>query len=271
MDLAKEFLNKLKESIEDNSKVLMRGELFNPEYLRGHQFVNTFDKVAKTLKNKIDPDAKPTNLIWQLEQEVNNFMPEGYDIGRRQRIDYVFYRNQYDRVNQKPTFYFELESLDRSQLYVFNDLGRNKLRYYYGSIIKHDVINKMDSVTKYNIPRYFVWLLILPDKAVANYPVWDMQKLWGTRSKEAVIFHSSLKKLLLESPFRFYDHLIKSSARLFIRKNHYFDENNNKSLIDFQNVCELVFITCTGNRLIMSRGKDEFEPDKEQTVEIKWT
>jgi len=74
---------------------------------------------------------------------------------------------------------------------------------------------------------------------------------------------------------RFYDHLIKSAARLFLTGNKYMKEieqsagktHRGKGIHD---VCELVFITCTGDRLILFRGKDLFDPKKERIVKLNW-
>jgi hypothetical protein len=87
------------------------------------------------------------------------------------------------------------------------------------------------------------------------------------------MFDRSLKELVYESPYRFYDHLIKSAARLFITKHHDFKPTvsgrwTKIKLTEFQDVCELVFITCSWDRLIMSRGKDHFDPKREINVSL---
>ena len=121
--------------------------------------------------------------------------------------------------------------------------------------------------SKQTIPRCFVWLLILPDEKVDDYTanLWDIRKCGQTQDH---ILHPSLKGLIFENPYRFYDHLIKTSARMFLEATR--DELDGKCLKDFQNDCELVFLTCTGDRLIMSRGKNQFSPEKEKSVAINW-
>lgn len=257
MDDMDEFFTKLKESIETHSSDLKKGELFKPSALKNKVFSNIFQKVAQTL-------GKRLNL--EMHQEVTNRMPKpAEDYGSYQRVDYVYLKSR-----TQPHFFLELESLDRAQLYLFSDIKlkcgeyaeTNKLWYYLGTIKNH-LENKP-------IPRYFVWLLILPDKSVADYStyLWDIKK-WG--KEEEYILHPSLKELIFENPYRFYDHLIKTSARLFLEAKR---ENELKvkgeSLANYQNVCELVFLTCTGDRLIISRGKDHFSPDKEESLTINW-
>ena len=252
MDDIDDFFAKLKESIEAHSADLEKGKLFGPEYLADKVFSKSFEKVAKTLGIK---------RTLNMRSEKRNYMPKpANNYGNWQTVDYVYYENE-----KQPRFYLELETLDRAQLYLFCDISdeinENKLWYYLGTVKKH-----VDSRMTTPIPRYFVWLLILPD-GKAEYPanLWDIKK-WG--KKQEYILHPSLKDLIFESPYRFYDHLIKTSARLFLENKT--SELGNKCLAEFQDVCELVFITCTGKRLIMSRGKDLFNQEKEESVEIEW-
>jgi hypothetical protein len=89
------------------------------------------------------------------------------------------------------------------------------------------------------------------------------------------MFHPSLKQLVYESPYRFYDHLIKSAARLFITEDQEFKDPHSgkcikKKLTEFRDVCELIFITATRDRLIMSRGTDGFDPKKKIRVSLNW-
>lgn len=246
------FFTKLKKSIEEHSSDLKKGELFGPEYLKDKVFSQMFKKVAQTLGTKLELEVK---------EEVTNHMPDPkkYAFGHRQIVDYV-----YNKVNEDIVF-LELETLDRSQLYLFCDVSEeideNKLWYYLGTVIKHIILEDA-------IPRYFVWLLILPDRKVDDYSanLWDI-KQWG--DKKEFILHPSLRNLIFDNPYRFYDHLIKTSARLFLEARR--DELDGKCLKDFQNDCELVFLTCTGKQLIMSRGKDNFTRESEMSELINWT
>lgn len=244
-----EFFVKLKESIEEHSVDLQAGKLFGPQFLGGRVFSNTFQKVAQTLEQK---------LALKMLPEQRNDMPEPADLyGSWQQVDYVYFEN-----NTQPNFFLELESLDRAQLYLFCDIDsdkideNNKLWYYLGTIKKH-----VDSGVR--IPRYFVWLLILPDRKVADYSA----NLWDIKTDDHIL-HPSLKNLIFENPYLFYDHLIKTSARLFLEESR--NELNDKCLRNYQDNCELVFLTCTGDRLIMSRGKDDFRKEAEKTEPIKW-
>jgi hypothetical protein len=242
----------MKQSIEAHSKELKNGKVFDPEFLRGKRFSSKlFRRVAMTL-------AEMTNL--EVAFEIKNKMPEGYEVGSYQRVDCVY------RKNGKDKFFLELETLDRAQLYLFWDhkklkdrYNENKLWYYYGTLANHYDLNK-------SVPRYFVWLLILPDRKVTGYPTWDVYV------PQYKYFHPSLRRLIFENPFRFYDHLIKTAARLFLSENIDFEKNSKTTILgkSFHDVCELVFITCTGDRLILSRGKDSFDPKKDRIVKLNW-
>lgn len=253
-----EFLISLKTSLERHSRELKQGALFHPKGLEGKKLTgNIFPKIANNLAG---------GMGLRLEKEVSNPMPipSVYECGKRQIVDYVFLKGQ------KAEIFLELESLDRAQLYLFwehkgipeNDNG-NKLWYYYGTLANHH-----DQGRKDGTPRYFVWLLILPEHKVGSYPIWDVGEPYS-------LFHHSVKKLIYENPFHFYDPLIKTAARKFLQKKHEFNLPGTKRwitrrLTDFQDVCELVFITCTGDRLVMSRGKDLFSPSKEISLPIDW-
>ena len=252
-----EFLAGLKTSMEQHSRELKHGALFHPEGLKGKKFTgDIFPKIASNLAD---------GMRLRLEKEVSNPMPppDVYECGNRQIVDYVL------RKGRKAEFFLELESLDRAQLYLFwehkgiseEDNG-NKLWYYYGTLANHH-----DLGWKEEIPRYFVWLLILPEHKVGSYPIWDVS--------DYELFHPSVKKLIYENPFKFYDPLIKTAASKFLRQKHEFRPFGTKRwitkrLTEFQDVCELVFITCTGDRLVMSRGKDLFSPSKEISLPIDW-
>ena len=255
--MIEDFLQSLKTSMEHYSRELGKGALFEPEGLKGSKLTRkTFPKVPKRIAEEMG---------FRLEKEVTNQMPlpSIYKCGKRQIIDYVF------REGRKTEIFLELESLDRSQLYLFwehkqlsekdND---NKLWYYYGTLANHHDLGK-----KEGIPRYFAWLLILPDHKVGSYPIWDVSYYQ--------LFHPSVRKLIYESPFKFYDPLIKTAARRFLQQKHDFSPFGTKRwitrrLTEFQDICELVFITCTGDRLVMSRGKDLFSPSKEVSLKIDW-
>lgn len=246
------FFAGMKKSMEAHSKELKKGKAFDPEFLSGKKLSSKlFKKVATTLGDMTD---------LKVDFEITNKMPEGYGLGRYQRVDYVYSKNGRDKI------YLELETLDRAQLYLFwehkklreND-NANKLWYYYGTLAKHYDLHE-------TIPRYFIWLLVLPDRKVTSYSTWDVH------TPQYKYFHTSLRKLIFENPYRFYDHLIKTAARLFLDKEITFDQQNSTSQKGqtFHDVCELVFITCTGDRLILSRGKDRFEPKKEKVVTLTW-
>ncbi|MBV6341538.1 hypothetical protein [Candidatus Magnetobacterium casense] len=263
MDDIQLFFKYLKESMEEHSEILERGEAFGPHNLKGGRFVKeVFPSIAMTLLNKYP--FKISELKNGIDAEYTNYMPKGYDVGHRQRVDYVFYENEEKRTEKNPMYFFEIESLDRAQLYLFRDLtegiSANKLWYYYGIIVNNYVFKK-------DIPKYFIWLLILPDKRVSSYQIWDSAK-WRKNDQTFYFFYKSLNELVYENPYKFYDHLIKTSARLFINEKHYIQKNEDRALIEFQDTCELVFITCTGDRLILSRGKKNFEND--QIVNIAW-
>jgi hypothetical protein len=256
--MIEDFLESLKTSMEHYSKELKKGVLFEPEGLKGNKLTRkTFPKVSKRM-------AKEMGL--RLEKEVSNQMPlpSIYMCGKRQMVDYVF------RKGRKAEIFLELESLDRAQLYLFWEHkgipekdNENKLWYYYGTLANYHDLGK-----KGGVPRYFVWLLILPDRKVGSYQVWDVGEPY-------YLFHSSVKKLIYENPFDFYDPMIKAAARKFLQKKHDFRPFGTKGwitkrLFDFQDICELIFITCTGNRLVMSRGKDMFSPSKGTSIPIDW-
>jgi len=76
-----------------------------------------------------------------------------------------------------------------------------------------------------------------------------------------------------ENPYLFYDQQIKALARAFLRDQvEFFDSKTRKwkkkTWKEYQEVCELVFITCTIDRLILSRGRDFFDRDKEITAAL---
>jgi hypothetical protein len=116
-----------------------------------------------------------------------------------------------------------------------------------------------------------VWILILPDRQVDPSPgftIWDSTREYG-------FFDKSLNRVVCENPFRFYDHLIKAQAALFVMRLHELKDPDTgawvkRSLLDFQHRCELVFVTCTGGELILARGRDRFDPRLETKVPLAW-
>jgi len=95
------------------------------------------------------------------------------------------------------------------------------------------------------------------------------KKIWG--NKKEYILNPSLKNLIFENPYRFYDHRIKTSARQFLLAEDDDITIKGKSLIHYQDICELVFLTCTGDQIIMSKGGDQFNHEKEKSVKVDWT
>ena len=251
--MIEDFFRSLKKCIERYSNELKSGELLLPEYLEGKRFTTAFHPVVEKAANE---------LGLQIKTEITNPMPEGYECGTRQVVDYVIYK---DNV---PFIFLEQESLDRAQLYLFRDHddmkeedNDNKLWYYYGTIV-----NRLLGIDPTNNKvKYFVFLLILPDQLVNSkaYTLWDIKNYYK-------FYHPSMKELVCQNPYRFYDHLIKTSARLFLAESRELPNSDFKSIKVLQDECELVFITFTGKKLILSRGKDDFNPSNEIKIEIDW-
>ena len=245
-----EFHDHLKSGIEAYSDLLKGGELFLPKYLKGKEFVSRFAQV---------PEHISRALRLKLETEVDNSFHRVSEMNP-QRVDFVFSED-----TGKPCIFLELESLDRSQLYLFHDgpinekNNDNKLWYYHGTLTNFYASNR-------SIPRYFVFLLVLPDRSVEDYHLWDMDK-------DFHLLDATLREVVYKNPYRFYDAQIKAAARGFLRNQAYtFDGQGWKdcSPSELQQVCELVFITCTGDRLVLSRGKDFFAPEKERSLDLHW-
>lgn len=243
-----DFHSRLKESIEAHSDVLKKGQLFLPEYLKGKRFVNQFRVVMDTLAERIDLEVK---------HEVKNEFHSAYQMNH-QRVDHVFTTKK-----GKPIAFLELESLDRSQLYLFSDgpvndeYWTNKLWYYHGTLSNSDA----------QVPRYFIFLLVLPDQKVGRYPLWDIDK-------NCQFFDPAIRETIYNNPYRFYDRQIKASARAFLRANDYVRDGAGWRDLPLEKIhkrCELIFLTCTIDRLILSRGKDLFDPAKEVALPIEWT
>lgn len=172
--------------------------------------------------------------------------------------------------------YCELETLDRAQASTFfdppdiaPDESENKLWYYYVTLAKTH--HSPDTG-----PRYFVWLLVLPDIPVEPYLIWDLASNLGFCRPES---KQRFTSLILNSPYQFYDPLIKCGAREFLTRRHKLIWFKNPGLqrrewiapASLQNECELVFITMTTTHLVLSRGRDLFDPNEEQWVRLRWS
>jgi len=247
-----EFTKRLGVAMERHSALLKGGDLFLPEYLRGKVFVNSFDAVAESLAADLGLDLKT---------EYTNKFPEEYEIRRPERVDYVFFTKQ-----RKPWLFLELESLNRAQMYLFSDgpvngaNEDNKLWYYNATLGKSYMPGEVS-------PRYFVFLLILPDRPVKRYEVYDLRE-------DYQIYDPTLREVVYRNPYKFYDRQIKAAARGFLlHKNEVHVGGNWKvpSGKEAQGRCELAFITCTIERLVLSRGRDSFDRRKEVSLPLKWS
>jgi hypothetical protein len=166
-----EFFTKLKESIENHANELKQGELFLPKYLEGKSLTQgVFPKIANALGSALN--------LGIIHEYCNNMPPPAeYECGNYQIVDYVLNKDS------NPHFFLELESLDRAQLYLFREHegvteenNDNKLWYYYGTLVNHYTYGK-------KVPKYFIWLLILPDRRVEPYQLWDVTpRLQNVRS-----------------------------------------------------------------------------------------
>ena len=243
--------NELRKSLEANSVRLKGGRAFLPGFLEKRKLVNRiFPPVAKRL-------ARRSRMF--LRKEVGNAFPDDWEVGKRQIVDYVLGDPGH------PLYFFELESIDRAQLYLFltrknEKIDDSKLWYYWGTVCKKIVGDKA-------MPRYFVFLLVLPDEPARGMPMWDIHY--------AKLFDRDLRRIIESNPFSFYDRMIKTAARLFIQKETWLTGKGQDvwvkgKLSDYQDICELVIFTVTGRQLIMSRGRDGFDPAKERTVLLRW-
>ena len=259
-DLIPKFVSALRESLE-SARFLSRGKAFLPAHLKGWKLSKGFVKVMKPLAKRLRLDFC---------QQVANRFPSVYECGSRQVVDYVL------GPREHPVIYCELETLDRAQLYLFWDPpgmpkseSENKLWHYYVTLAKA-YQRRAES------PRYFVWLLVLPDRPVERFQVWDFDRDFGFFQPK---FRKPFMHLIRQSPYRFYDPMIKLAAREFLTKNKevWFRRIDDKGWepqwiapATLQHRCELVFITLTGPELILSRGRDLFEAAKEQRVSVRW-
>jgi len=246
----KRFFTALRESLELNSKLLQCGKVFHPSYLKRQKFTkNIFPRIAKNIEKKLE---------MTFEREVINRFPDDFEVGVKwQMVDYVF------GDSRQPKYFLELESIDRAQLNLFladeDKRDNSKLWYYWATLCKR-------IAGDLKMPRYFVFLLILPEKRITNFPFWD--------AHEYKLFSPRLRQLIQSNPFSFYDRMIKTSAKLFLEKPQWLKNRQGKWVKDnlqgYQNLCELVFITATEQRLIMSRGKDNLDPLKEKQIILQW-
>jgi len=249
-----DFVSQLKHALEEHSVLLQRGDIFLPKYLKGKNFTNNcFPNVMTTLSKKSGLPMK---------MEYTNKFDNIYEIGTHQRVDYAFLD-----TNDKPSIFFELESLGRSQLYLFSDAtfrekeNDNKLWYYYGTLGNYYTWG-------HAVPQYFIFFLCLPNQKVEPYQLWDLHK-------EYRLFHPALRQKVFLNPYLFYDRQIKAQARAFLQRQNYYMDDGAKwdkkvGWQHSQKICELIFVTCTIEELILSRGRDLFDPLKEQTFKINW-
>jgi hypothetical protein len=253
-----QFTQELARSMEQQSSALKGGELFLPQYLPGQVFTMTFPVVMETLAQRLNMGLK--------KEFRNKFdrLPDEYEANSFQNVDYALLGE-----DGQPQIFVELDSLNCAQLMRFSD-GQvsenvekdnwNKLWYYWFTLGKHYSLGKP-------VPQYFLFLLILPDREVEPYQLWDIQKPYQ-------LFHPDLARTVYENPYKFYDRQIKAAARGLIRNDiSQFLVNGKwkkKEPREFMRQCELVFITCTIDRLILSRGRDMFDPAKERLYHIRW-
>ena|SRR2546428_195273 len=123
-----DFTSGLKVAIERHSRLLKGGRLFLPKYLHRKTLVTTFGAIVESLAQDLELDLKT---------EYTNRFPAKYEIDNPQRVDYVLFTKQ-----GNPWLFLELESLDRSQMYLFSDgpvnkgSEDNKLWYYNATLGK---------------------------------------------------------------------------------------------------------------------------------------
>ena len=103
-----------------------------------------------------------------------------------------------------------------------------------------------------------MFLLVLPDEPVDRYPLWDT-------ARDVGLFSSALAPLVHQSPFRFFDPLIKSAGRLFLHRQEEFPNASGRwerrRIVDLQATCELIFITVTRTYMLVARGSDGLRHD----------
>lgn len=199
-----------------------------------------------------------------VREQVNNEFPPAYETGyRRQLVDYALYGNA------TPEIFLELESLDRAQLTTFADPpvdpennSLNKLWFYYVTLAER-------YRRRLRGPQFFAFLLILPDEPVGYYHIWDTKK-------DYQFFDPSIEARIRANPFKFYNRRIKGKARQFLLRKQKFPRPPGlehwtwKKPAELGHLCELVIFTATRRKLIMSRGRDLFAPEKEVSRPLLW-
>lgn len=161
-----DFFTKLKESIESHSKELKRSELFLPKYLEGKvQIEKVFPKVVDTLAStlKLEMPRRPRD---RMPRKSRIKVPPECQCGEY-FVVYVL------RKNTNPPFFLQVMSLDGVQLSLFWEHeavaekdNNNRLWYYYATLANHYTHGK-------EVPRYFVFLLVLLDQKVEPCQIWD--------------------------------------------------------------------------------------------------
>jgi hypothetical protein len=250
-DVVDTFVQHLKTSIESTAG-LQKGEAFLPAGLQGSQ-------LSKQLFSPVVSDVALT-LGWSVQLERHIPFPKEYEVWNAMRVDYSFYATDRDQ----PMIYLELETLDRAQLYNFlprknGDSDASKLWHWYGIVANH--------LTKRGLaPSALIFLLVLPDEPVSSYQVWDVY--------DAKLFDTEIRQLIYLSPFRVYDSLIKAAAQLFLERRMEFPTGGGDwktcTPKDFQEVCELVFVTVTRAFLVVARGKEGFVTAADKRYPLLW-
>jgi len=246
------FVDALKSALEVTPG-LRNGEAFLPIHLKGWRLSRyLFSPVADALASKIG---------WQVIREKRVTFPPVYEVWTGMRVDYAFS----DARSRRPHIYLELETLDRAQLYNFlprpdEEDDESKLWHYYGLLAKH--LQGIELA-----PKALLFVMVLPDEPVDRYQLWDT-------ARDVGLFRSELAPLIYQSPFRFFDPLIKSAARLFLRRLESFPTRlggwESHRIADLQHVCELVFVTLTRKVMVVSRGRDGFAPNAERRYPLTW-
>ena len=93
--------------MEGHSSLLKRGKLFLPRYLTGKVFSNNFARVVSKLSNSLGLGMK---------QPYHNDFVEVCEIEGTQEVDFALMTS-----HGRPLIFLELESLSRSQFYIFTD------------------------------------------------------------------------------------------------------------------------------------------------------
>ena len=227
-------------------------------------------------------------FISPIKKSVNSGLCKG------QYVDWCFLNN-----NNEPWMFFELESMDRAQIYLFADPVKNgkywaeendnKLWYYYWTVAKL-YLNMGNEV-----PRYFVFFLCLPDdldeRAKREYKEyhWDYCKKYAWSFMGISLF-GICPEDVYSSPFKFYWPKIKQLCREFLEEKMVWKcakqptlmenicipkpvelkEFQDETSEDTKKKCELILIAYNCHKkLIVSRGKDQFDCTKDQVWSIE--